>query len=218
MYHLVIGRIRQYQGRYEVDDNYIPPCTSMSSHPELLNYCEKFGMHLNHIEKASKGILAKIRNRTQNSALALHIGLLCENTMRYVSSIYFLYRNTGKDAAPIEIVNYFSTLAHTCYISLNFIGKTDKEELLKYFYEWIDITPGSFEELLTTTLSLIYDHNSIRPIMLQVETFLQVMAELWMRLDTLEYVGQHKENIVISERLHQDDTKKKETGVWTILD
>jgi hypothetical protein len=217
-YHLVIGRIRKYGKRYEVDSNYIPACTSMCSHPDLLKYYESFGGRLNDMEKASRLIISKIRNRTQNTPLAFHIAVICENIMRYISGIYFHYRNTGRDALPVEIAGYFSTLAHICSTSLDFISKTEKEELLKYFYEWSDITPGSFGELLSDTLSLRYDHHNIRPVMLQADSFLQVLSGLWLRLGALEYIGQHKENIVISERSYQQETKKKESGSWTILD
>lgn len=218
-YHLIIGRIRKYGSRYEVDSDYIPASTSMCSHPDLLQYYENFGSYLNDIEKASKSIILKIRNRSQNAPLAFHIAVMCENMMRYISTIYFRYRNAGRDLLPIDVTDCFSTLAHTCFISLNFISKMDKEELLKYFYEWSDVTPGSFEEMLSNTLSIIYDHNNIRSVMLQVESFLRTMSELWIRLSTLEYIGQHKENIVISERTYgQQETRKKETGGWTILD
>jgi hypothetical protein len=216
-YHLVIGRVRQQGQRYEVDTSYIPPCTGMGSYPDLLDYYERFGRYLNDIERTSKIIVGKVRNRTQNSPVANHIACVCEDMMRYISSIYFTYRNMGREMTPAEITGYFSTLAHTCYINLNFINKTEKEELLKYFYEWSDVTPGSFEELLANTLSIIYDHNSIRSVMLQIESFLHIFSELWIRLSSLEYIGQHKENIVVSERLNQVETPKTKGG-WTILD
>lgn len=216
-YHIVIGRIRKNDGIYQVDSSYIPSCTSMCSHTDLLNYYDKFGEHLHNIERASKVILSKIHNRDQNLPLALHIAMMCENMMRYISTMLFRYRNMGRDAAPIEIADYFSTLAHSCYISLSFISKGDKEELLKYFYEWSDVTPGSFEELLSETLSISYDHSNIRQVMGQLENFLKVISELWLKLSTLEYIGQHKENIVISERSYQKEIKR-ETGNWTILD
>jgi hypothetical protein len=216
-YHLVIGRIRRNGGRYEVDTNYIPPSTSMRSHPDLLKYGENFGKYLNGIEKASGDIIAKIRNRSQNSPLAYHLAVLCEEISRYIASIYFIYRNEGRDLPPIRIVNFIASLAHACHIGLNFIGKTEKEELLKYFYEWSDVTPGSFEDLLSNTLSLIYEHNAIRTVMLQIESFLHVFSELWIKLSQLEYIGQHKENIVVSERVYQEEAAKSRGG-WTILD
>jgi len=216
-HHLIIGRIRKNGNDYQVNTDYIPPCTSMRSHHELLKCYEAFGRCLNDIERASQVIITKIRNRSQNAPLAFHIAAMCEDMMRYISSFFFRYRNTGRDALPVDIVNYFSTLAYTCSISLNTISKTEKEELLKYFYEWSDVTPGSFEELLTNTLSIVYDHNSIRAAMLQIEMFMRTMTELWNRLSGLEYIGQHKENIVISERSFQQEVKQN-VGGWTILD
>lgn len=88
---------------------------------------------------------------------------------------------------------------------------------MKYFYEWSDVTPGSFEELLATTLNMIYEHTNIRTMMLQIESFLSVMSELWLKLSSLEYIGQHKDNIVISERIYQNEAPKTKGG-WTILD
>ena len=218
LYHLVIGRIRQRDDRYEVDNNYIPPCTSMRSHAELLSYYEKFSKYISNIERASVSIIAKIRNRTQTTSLANHVGRLCQEIIRYISSIYFRYRNTGKDLAPVYIVDFCSTLAHTCFAALNFNSTTDKEEMLKYFYEWSDVTPGTFEELLAGTLGIVYDHENIRVIMLQAESFLTTMSELWIRLSTLEYIGQHKGNIVVAERLGQNQQAKPQVGGWSILD
>lgn len=217
-YHLVIGRVRKYSGRYEVDNNYIPPCTSMSSHPDLYVYLDQFGRCMNDIERSSKVIIAKIRNRSQNAPLAFHIAAICEEIMRSISQFYFNFRNMGTDLLPIEVASYFSSLANATFISLNFTSKIEKEEVLKYFYEWSDVTPGSFEELLSNTLSILYSHTDIRAVMLQLESFLQIMSQLWNRLSALEYIGQHKDNIVISERLYQNESKKKETGGWTILD
>jgi hypothetical protein len=217
MFHLVIGRIRQKGGRYEVDTNYIPPSAAMNSHPDLIQYYENFGVYLNDIEQASKKIIFKIKNRTQNSPLAYHISGMCEEMTRYIASIYFIYRNEGLYMPPVYIVNYISTLAHVCYIGLSFISKTEKEELLKYFYEWNDVTPGSFEDLLSATLGAIYEHNSIRTTMLQMESFLKLMSELCVKLSTLEYIGQHKDNIVVSERTQQNEQIKPQGG-WTMLD
>jgi hypothetical protein len=217
MHHLVIGRIRYFGERYVVDSSFIPPCAAMASHTDLIRYYELFASLMNDIENASKTIIAKIRNRSQNSAIANHIGAMCEDMMRYIASIYFNYRNIGLDATPVNIVNYFSTLAHICYVSMTFINKIEKEELLRYFYEWSDVKPGSFEELLSNTLSIIYDHNDIRAVMLRVESFLRTIAELWLKLSTLEYIGQHKENIVIGERTHMSPAPVKKSN-WTILD
>lgn len=217
MYHLVIGRIRLRGGRYEVDTDYIPPVTSMGSHPELINYYQRFGSRLNEIEKASKAIITKINSRSAKSPVGEHLGKICEEIMRYIAGIFFSYRNTGREATPMEIVNYFSTLAHVCYVSLHFLENPEKEQLLNYFYEWSDITPGTFEELLAGTLGILYDHNNIRTTMMEVDTFLYHIAELWTRLSALDFIGQRKGNVVVSERRHHQETPRQSMA-WTVFD
>jgi len=216
-YHLVIGKVRQRSGRFEVDADFIPPCTSMASHNSLRVYHGEFQKYISEIESDSKKIIGKILNRTNNGPLALHIKMICEEIIRYISVFYFKFRNLGLTDQPINVVNHFSALAHRIYSSMIFISKSDKEEVLKYFYEWSDVTPGSFEDLLSNTLDIEYQHNNINTIMLQIKTFLEVLSDLWKKLSTLEFIGQHKENIVVSERSQQAEIPRNRGG-WSVLD
>lgn len=216
-HHILLGRIRYFDNRFTVDDKYIPPCMSMSSHAILLQYLETFGARMNDIALASEKIIAKIRDRNQNSSIATHIGAICQDMLRYIASIYFRFRNEGQDAAPITIVDYISSFAHLCHMNLNFIGKADKEELLKYFHEWSDIKPGEFEEMLSTAMSISYNHNDIRGVMMQLDGLLRIISALWIRMSTLEYIGQHKENIVIGERM-QEAPEQVSKSSWVIID
>ncbi len=217
MHHLIIGRVIKIGDRYEVDSRYIPPCTSMSSHPDLKKYYEIFGKQLNDIETSSHKIIQKIRERENISDIARNINVVCENLLNYISTIYYNFRNNGRFFAPTDTVNVFSSLAHTGFVSLHYMTKKNKEEMLKYFYEWSDVTPGNFTELLTDTLEIVYDHHNIRAVMEQVKHFLTVFSALWIKLSTLEYIGQHKENIVVAEKIQKQESVSRESG-WTILD
>lgn len=217
MHHLVVGRIRQRGGRYEMDTDYIPPSTSMSSHPELIKYYQRFGARLSEIENASQTIIAKINSRPTKSPVGEHLKKVCEEIIRYVSVIFYSYRNTGRQATPMQIAGCFSTFAHVCYASLHFLENSEKELLLNYFYEWSDVTPGSFEELLSSALGMLYDHNSIRDNMMEVDTLLYHIAELWTKLSLLEFIGQQKGNVVVSERTYHQETSKPGAS-WTVYD
>lgn len=197
-YHMVIGRIRQNRERFEVDTDFIPPCTTMFSHRALIRYYEQFGSLLNDIESSSQTIIAKIRNRTNNAPVALHLEVLCKEIMRFIAGMFPYYRNSAMDDSPSVIFNYFSALARICCVAMSFVSKSEKEELLRYFYEWSDVTPGSFDELLAKTANTRYEHNDIRTVMIQTESFLRVIAELWLKLSSLEYIGKQKESIIIS--------------------
>ncbi|WP_075603031.1 type VI secretion system baseplate subunit TssK [Saccharicrinis aurantiacus] len=215
-HHLTIGRIRKSSDRYEVDGNYIPPCTSMASHPDLMEYYNHLGQKLSSIEKSSKTIISKVINRQSQTELAENIRAVCEDLLRYISVIYFEFRNKGRYLPPIDIIQYFSTLAHVTYGSLSFIQNKEKEELLKYFYEWSDITPGSFEETLANTLEILYEHDKIRSTMFQIDSFMTILSDLLVKLSQLDHIGQHKENIIVSESISQSDSTQK--SKWSILD
>lgn len=217
MHHLIIGRVTRIGDRYEVDRSYIPPCTSISSHPDLKKYYERFGKYLNDIEISSHKIIQKIHERDNVSDIAKNINLVCEHLLNYISVIYFNYRNKGRHYSPIEVIDAFSSLAHVSFVAINFIHKKKKEEMLQYFYEWSDVTPGNFVEILSGMLELVYDHHNIRLMMDQTEEFLSMFSALWIRLSTLEYIGQHKENIVVAEKIQKVDLGPKKSE-WTILD
>ena len=217
MHYLIIGRVVKHGDRYEVDTRYIPPCMSMGSHPDLKKYYEAFGKYLNDIETSSQKIVQKIRDRENNSSIAKNINGLCETLLNYIATIYFSYKNNGRFFAPDEVVNVFSSLAHVCFSGIQYMSKKEKEEMLRYFYEWSDVTPGNFTELLTGTLEIVYDHHDIRSVMELVDHFLSVFAMLWIRLSSLEYIGQYKENIVVAEKKQKQVVSAPKSG-WTIID
>ncbi|KAA4742720.1 type VI secretion system membrane-associated complex protein TssK, partial [Bacteroides fragilis] len=47
--------------------------------------------------------------------------------------------------------------------------------------------------------------------------FMYTLTELCQRLSTLEYIGQHKENIVVSERTTGNNTTGQ-NKTWSIMD
>lgn len=217
-HHLIIGRIRKKSDQYEVDGNYIPPCSSMNSHEELIEYHNKFGHQLMDIEKSSKSIIGKIYSRSNETRLAENIKYICNDVLRYLAEIYFNYRNLAIHEAPIKTVNYASSLAHIIYISINTLSGPDKEELLNYFYEWSDVTPGSFEDMLAQSMQILYEHGNIRVTMLELDILLSTLSDLWKKLNRLEYIGQHKESVVVSERAQFTAPTHRKGNDYSIFD
>lgn len=200
IFSLIVGRIHKDGNMYMYDNNYIPPSINMLSHPDLLNYYVSFADYFQSMDNASRNIISKIQNGTNSSELAQNINIMCKDIMRYIGTIHFRYKNMGKYMAPVEIVNFISTFSNTCYINLLSLSRKQKDELLKYFYEWSDVPPGTFEEVLSGALEIVYDHNDIRAVMVHCEHVLVMMKDLLNRLNRLEFIGQHKENIIVSER------------------
>ncbi|MDJ1469687.1 hypothetical protein QNI19_11885 [Cytophagaceae bacterium DM2B3-1] len=215
-YFLIIGKvIRKADGFYK-DAGFIPPCTSIRSHPLLVRYYETFGSIMNEIQLNAISIVQKIKNKQQKSELAYNIRMLVDVLLQYIAQTYFRFRNVAHQQPPVYSIEIFSALANIMYTSLNTMSEKDKEEMLKYFYEWCDVLPSNFESQLVTCVGIRYDHLNVGQMMSHIERMLQSISLIVSRLNTLEYIGQHKENLVVKEEV-VNQTAKEKTG-WSILD
>lgn len=212
---LIIGKICKQGQQYKIDTDYIPPCTCMIAHPVLVQYFNKFSLLMDNLETASKEIIAKVRNKDNPSELALNIEMICKNLMCYISTVYFAFRNKGIYWKPVDIAECFSNLAHIFYVSFSFISVTEKEEMLNYFYEWNEISPGTLDTCLSEVLEMQYDHNNINESMKLIESAFDLIVDLWLKLSLLEYIGQHKDNIIVSDKKLKTQSTRK--GNWDII-
>ncbi|QNK63420.1 hypothetical protein H7F33_02610 [Pedobacter sp. PAMC26386] len=215
-YHLTIGQFVLENGRISINTNYIPPSSSVISHPGLIRYYELFSSLINDLQLAAFKIIDKTSAKDSITPLGKNIRLLSEKLLDYIAQIFFNYRNLGYQQSPVYIAGYCSNLAHVFFTGIKLIEPREREEMLKYFYEWRDVTPGNFEELLARNIEMIYDHQNINATMSTIEEFLKVMVALWNKLSMLEYIGQRKENIVVAEQQMVQQVQTKRT--WTLLD
>ena len=213
---LILGRLRMEGERFLLDYTYIPPCTSLTAHAELIRYYRYFGQMFNSIEKSSKDIVAKVINRSDSSPIAINTSCICKSILHYTAMCFFEYRNLGMFWHPAKMIDCYSSLAHICFNSLNFLEKTEKEDLMQYFYEWSDISPVAFESLMNEAIDIEYEHTDLQSAFFIIEKFLKALSELWQMLVSLDYIGRHKDNIVIGERKYSDNRGK--STEWTPFD
>jgi len=215
-YFLIVGKVIRRADGYYKDGNFIPPCAAIRSHPLLVGYYDTFGGAMNEIQLNAFSIVQKIKNKQQKSELAQNIRNFCEVVLQYVAQTYFRFRNIAHQQPPIYTIENFSALANITYTFVNTMSEKDKEEMLKYFYEWCDVLPSSFESQLVACIGIRYDHLNIGDIMAVIRQLLGTLSLILSRLNTLEYIGQYKENLVVKEEVINQAVKEK-TG-WSILD
>nr|WP_067057388.1 hypothetical protein [Mucilaginibacter sp. L294] len=215
-HYLEVGKLNRSASGIQLVTDYIPPCAAILSHPDLVRYYETFSNQLNEFQLLSFRIIDKITSKDTISPIGRNVKLLCDKMLDYTARIYFSYRNVAFQQPPLVLVGYFSEMAHIFFSTVKSIAGTEREELLKYFYEWKDVTPGNFEELLARLIEVVYNHHDIRSSMINVDEFLRVIIALWNKLSTLEYIGQRKENIVVAEQQIVQTVQSKRT--WTLLD
>ncbi len=196
--------------------HYIMPSVYIESHPQLMDFHNSLYRSLNEFQSAAYRIMDKTVNRPKITELGLNIRLITERILEYMASSFFEYRSILPQKAPIYLLKYFSDFAHVFFNAVRLVESAEREEMLKYFYEWKDVTPGNFEERLSNLIEMRYDHFEIAEAMECVTDFMNVMVSLWGKLATLEYIGQRRENIVVAEQKVVQEVQTRRT--WSLLD
>ncbi len=214
--YIVAGRIIFKTGLVNADLTFIPPCTSIHSHPTLLYYYNEFSKKIAGIQQFALRIIQKNIFKNQNAALTESIKSLCNIMLHQFANSYFYYRNQVHHQPPINLVNIFAQLAHSLYNSIEIVDPKEKEEMLNYCYEWSDVSPHLLLNHLSAVVEINYDHNSTGDYMLLIQSLLQHLYNITEKLSGLEYIGQHKENIVVKEEAITQVIKDKKG--WSVLD
>ena len=217
-YFLIVGRVEWKNGVFTLDEAFIPPVTKIKYNNELQVFYNRICQVMTELKSNSILINAKNRTKYQNNRLARNTYALCSKVLDFIANNQFEFNQTGMEEPPIFIATKISILANHLSNEMALMEKSEKEEVLQYYYEWIDIKPSMFEATMGEVMQLRYNHLDIASMISKIDYFIAIMSRLWKKLGQLEYVGQRKENIVISEDLleHTQDTPR--TRSWSIID
>ncbi|WP_299248930.1 hypothetical protein [uncultured Cytophaga sp.] len=216
-YSFLIGRMKSENGIVSFDKTYTPACTSISSHKHLIQFHEECISYIQKLHETSYKIIQKIHKKNKPSAIAKNVQILCEQTTAYISSIYFILLNELPESTPIKLINCISTLSSIQYRTYQCLAEEDREELFKYFFEWTELTPKRLDQLLALSSQIKYDHNNIQASIKSSIDFLIMTDTVWSKMNALDFIGQRKENIVVTKETVQikEEAPKKR---WSILD
>ncbi len=216
-YFLLVGKLQWKNGSFIVDNKYTPPVARIMYHKPLHGFYKKIGQILIRLRNYSVIINKKNNDKLQSNALVRNTFLLSNKVMDFVSQYTYEFNQIGEEQSPIYIGQKISVLANYLFNELMIIEETEKEKLLQYYYEWIDIKPSVFETTLGDVIDIKYNHQDINDTLNKVDYFISILDRLWKRLSELEYIGQRKDNIVISEESMTTKTESKSKS-WSIID
>jgi hypothetical protein len=94
-----------------------------------------------------------------------------------------------------------SEFASFLKMAIDFLPEKEKEDLLLYFKEWSEISPGKFEEYLNEIIEIEYAHYDIHKAFKTAEEFCNVITDLFRKLSELDLIGKRKadKNMVVRE-------------------
>ncbi|WP_459211970.1 hypothetical protein [Aquimarina rhabdastrellae] len=216
-YYLLVGKIQWKNGSFIIDQKYIPPVSRIRYHKSLHAFSKRIAQVLINLRNYSIIIQKKNKEKYQTNSLVRNTFSLTNKVMDFVSQHTFEFNQLIEEQPPIYIAQKVSILANYLSTALAIMEEVDKEKLLQYYYEWIDVKPSDFESTLGDLIGLQYDHNDINKMIDTVDYFIAIIDRLWKRLSDLEYIGQRKDNIVISEESISIKEPEKSRS-WSIID
>lgn len=214
---LLIGKIHWKNNSFIYDKSYIPPVTKIKYHTELFSFYNKISQVVIRLRNHSVTIHRKNRSKAQTNKLVSNTFLLCKNVLSYVSQYAFQFNQYGEEESPVFIANAMAVLANYLSCELAIMEDEERENLLQYYYEWTDVKPSVFQSAIGDVIDMKYDHLEINDMVEKTDFFIAIIDTLWRKLSELEYIGQRKDNIVISEE-KQTIRDRSQDRSWSIID
>ena len=204
--YLTIGKILVNSGESKIDDNYIPPSISVSSHQKLQDLYTEIDRFYGQIELYAVQIAQKIHSKKQSTDLALMMEKMSDKTLNYLGMEINRLRWMSPHTPPANMLLSVVALARVLKNFIFFFSGAGKEELLNYFAEWCNVSQGDFEVIFSETINTDYNHNQMDKVIGKITRFMKTLEDLFSILSRLDYIGKKRDgSIFVSENTDEKE-------------
>lgn len=201
LFHLPVGKLNVDEQRVSLDEDYIPPCSSISSHYELQEVHAGLEQFIGKMELYSLQIIQKILQKKQVNEMAAIVQKLCEHVTLFTASHQAEIKTLSFHQPPVFLINKVSSIARLFKNTLDYYIGSGKEEFLNYCIEWCGVTQGEVEGSITSLSNHQYNHLDVNAGIEKVASFTKIISGLFANLARLEYIGKRKDpGIFVNEK------------------
>jgi hypothetical protein len=208
-YYLQIGLFQKKDDRIFIENNYIPPCSSVSSHENLINFFNKLSEFWSKLEKDIIQIIGKIHLKRQQSTLSASVHHISEKILSFVSVQATSHKWHLLHQEPSQMLVGVVQMARLIRNAIEILPHMQKEELINYYTDWCNLRTGEFEALLNDTVNTVFDQENMLNTLTAITRFLETLDSLYSTLSGLDYIGKRKQTgIFVKEEqsgLYSDD-------------
>ena len=214
--YIILGKVALKSGIAQIDENFIPPCTSVESHPKLVEYYNQYSQSTSNLRLYAFKILQKVAHKNQNTELADNVKTICKTVIKHIGENYFQFKNMVYYQPPIYLMNVFSKLALHLYNDTQMMIPAELEEMLNYSLEWSEVAPHTILNQMSAVAEIDYKHHESGDIFKNIQVMLKSLEQVLGKLSELDYIGQRKENVIVNEQQIKSTTDPKKG--WSVLD
>lgn len=190
---LIIGRILFTGDKPEIDDNYIPACHAIYSHPKLAEYHTQILRILGQVEIDVVDILRSIKTKKQVTTIAETVTDLSDAVLYFIGAHMAEFRKIAMNFPPVYVFEQMAALARTINNAINKQPAAEREELYNYIQDWSSLKQGEFEKLLSNAIEFSYDHDDINSSIQKLAPFINNMSQIFHTLSNLDFIGKKKD-------------------------
>jgi hypothetical protein len=221
---IIIGAIDYANGKLARRQQFLPPCTSVSSLPDMLEWYHKFQGYLNALEQNCYKIIQKVNAKAkQQNALGLNVQKLSERLLAQLVGQKTHFRWVSIKSAPIFLGELLLRNIELIYATLQCYTEKDKEELLNYFGEWTNLPAGALEQQTIQVQQINYDHYDVEGIFSSIDQIYTAYGQVFEKLAQLDFIGKRKGQgvFVMEEKVKENKpspSPNKKAARWSPLD
>ncbi|MBK7433750.1 MAG: hypothetical protein IPI66_07500 [Chitinophagaceae bacterium] len=193
-YGLPIGKLISAGPDFRVEDDYLPPCFTVSSHPDLLSLHGELDKYFADIELYCTRIVQKIFIKKQQNDISELVMFLCDRVMIYLGQTISTLRWKMSYEPPAELFMSIASMARIMKNTIDLRIGSGKDEMMNYLSEWCELKQGELETLLVNMANSGFNNNDINKSIQQVVVFVKITSRLFETLSKLEFIGKKKES------------------------
>jgi len=209
---LIVGKILVSGSSAVADQEYLPPCISVSASQDLLGLHSELDGFLAGLEQSCSQIVQKIYRKSQQNDLSELAQFLCDRIMLFLGHSITEYRWSYIHESPAKMISAIAGLARVIKNTIDLRIGSGKDELMTYLCEWCELNQGELEGLLSSMAALRYNHNDVNQNIRSIIEFAKIIGKLFTTLSNLEFIGKKKESgLFVKEEQQQFSQSASET-------
>lgn len=191
---IVLGELSLRNNQVSINEDFIPAVVRVNAHPDVFQWYVSVLKVLENIDYRAVQIVQKIVQKNQQNDLSKIVHKLCESVSAVMNVHLCKCNMSNGNMSPFELMHVLSSVSRSIKNAVDMNIGTGKEELMNYLSEWVNITPGAFEETLVRVANLQYDCIDSNRNIAAVNYFITTINHLFDTLQKLDFIGKKKDS------------------------
>ncbi len=193
--------------------DYVPPCTSLGAHAQLVDFYDEAEQFLKMAERNAITIVQKIKSKQNENPISDTMFVAVDKIYVYLAQKMTSLKWEQYDMHPKDLLEILVSFARIFKGSVDTASPENKEQLFNYFGEWTDLKGGVYEKTFTDIINLKYNHLDVNENIKTVSAFMKTLDRLLSVLTQVDYIGKRRDmGIFVHENVVREKSSPSDTS------